>query len=88
LTKASGQSTWQFANEALAKPLGFTLAQWPRDPQGVYFGGNDMLMTPRQLLMLGQTYLTKGASTASRWCRRDGSSARAMGGPCTAPVER
>src|SRR5688572_30896194 len=60
LTKASGQSTWQFANDALAKPLGFTLPQWPRDPQGIYFGGNDMLMTPRQMLAFGELYLNGG----------------------------
>ena len=60
LTKATGKSTWQFANEQLAAPLGFTLAQWPRDPQGIYFGGNDMLMTPRQMLAFGQLYLDRG----------------------------
>lgn len=60
LTKATGMSTRQFANTVLAKPLGFTLAEWPRDPQGIYFGGNDMLMTPRQLLALGELYLRKG----------------------------
>lgn len=60
LTKATGTSTWQFANEALARPLGFTLPQWPRDPQGIYFGGNDMLMTPRQMLSFGELYLNEG----------------------------
>jgi CubicO group peptidase (beta-lactamase class C family) len=60
LTKATGVSTWRFANEVLARPLGFTLAQWPRDPQGIYFGGNDMLMTPRQLLALGELYRNHG----------------------------
>ena len=60
LTKASGKSTWQFANEALGTPLGFAFAQWPRDPQGVYFGGNDMLMTPRQMIAFGELYLNKG----------------------------
>jgi CubicO group peptidase (beta-lactamase class C family) len=60
LTRATGQSTWQFANAVLARPLGFTLAQWPRDPQGIYFGGNDMLMTPRQMLAYGELYLHKG----------------------------
>jgi len=75
LTKASGKSTWQFANEVLAKPLGFTLAQWPRDPQGIYFGGNDMLMTPRQMLALGELYLNDGRAggqqvVASRWVER------------------
>jgi CubicO group peptidase (beta-lactamase class C family) len=61
LTKATGKSTWQYAQEVLAKPLGFALAQWPRDPQGIYFGGNDMLMTPRQMLAFGELYLKKGA---------------------------
>ena len=60
LTTATGKSTLQFANEVLAKPLGFTLAPWPRDPQAVYFGGNDMLMTPRQMLAFGELYRNKG----------------------------
>ena len=60
LTNATGKNTWQFANEVLAKPLGFALAPWLRDPQGVYFGGNDMLMTPRQMLAFGELYLNEG----------------------------
>lgn len=60
LTSATGQSTWQFANDALARPLGFSLSQWPRDPQGIYFGGNDMVMTPRQMVTFGELYLNKG----------------------------
>jgi CubicO group peptidase (beta-lactamase class C family) len=60
LTKATGTSTWQFANESLFKPLGFSVPQWPRDPQGIYFGGNDMLMTPRQMVMFGELYLHQG----------------------------
>jgi CubicO group peptidase (beta-lactamase class C family) len=62
LTKATGKSTWQFAQETLAKPLDFTLPQWPRDPQGIYFGGNDMLLTPRQMLTFGELYLHRGRS--------------------------
>jgi CubicO group peptidase (beta-lactamase class C family) len=60
LTRATGGSTRQFAQQALAGPLGFTLPDWPRDPQGVYFGGNDMLMTPRQMLAFGEVYLNGG----------------------------
>jgi CubicO group peptidase (beta-lactamase class C family) len=60
LTKVTGTSTWQFANDSLARPLGFTLAQWPRDPQGIYFGGNDMLLTPRQMVAFGELYLRRG----------------------------
>ena len=60
LTQATKKNTWQFAQDALAKPLGFTLARWPQDPQGIYFGGNDMLMTPRQMLKFGELYLHRG----------------------------
>jgi CubicO group peptidase (beta-lactamase class C family) len=60
LTKATGKTTWQFAQEKFAKPLGFSLPQWPRDPQGIYFGGNDMLMTPRQMIAFGELYLRRG----------------------------
>ena len=60
LTKATKRSTWQFAQEELAKPLGFSLAKWPTDPQGIYFGGNEMLMTPKQMLAFGGLYLNNG----------------------------
>ena len=60
LTQVTKTSTWQFANEALAKPLGFALPRWPQDPQGIYFGGNDMLMTPRQMLAFGELYRNRG----------------------------
>jgi len=60
LTEAAHESTWQFAQEALAKLLGFDLPRWSTDPQGIYFGGNDMLMTPRQMLLIGEMYLHKG----------------------------
>jgi CubicO group peptidase (beta-lactamase class C family) len=60
LTKAARRSTWEFAQEYLAKPMGYSLARWPQDPQGIYFGGNDMLMTPRQMLAFGELYLNEG----------------------------
>ena len=63
LTKVTGRSTWQLAQEALAKPLGFSLAPWARDPQGVYFGGNEMVMTPRQMLAFGELYRNDGLAS-------------------------
>ena len=60
LTKATKQSTWAFAQQQLGTPLGFTVSRWPRDPQGIYFGGNDMLLSPRQMLTIGQLYLDRG----------------------------
>ncbi|HOL73702.1 MAG TPA: serine hydrolase, partial [Bryobacteraceae bacterium] len=53
---------WAFAQEALGKPLGITLAQWTRDPQGIYFGGNEMSMTPRQMIRFGELYANRGVA--------------------------
>jgi CubicO group peptidase (beta-lactamase class C family) len=60
LTKVTRTTTWQFANDTLARPLGFSLTRWARDPQGIYFGGNDMLLTPRQMVAFGELYLREG----------------------------
>ncbi len=75
LTKAAKMSTWQFAQEQLAKPLGFSLARWTQDPQGIYFGGNEMLMTPRQMVRFGELYLDNGMAgdrqiLSSDWIER------------------
>jgi CubicO group peptidase (beta-lactamase class C family) len=60
LTRVTKSSTHAFAQRALAGPLGFTLARWPRDPQGIDFGGNEMLMTPRQMLAIGELWRNGG----------------------------
>lgn len=61
LTESTGKSTLAFAREVLGNPLGFELAAWPRDPIGVYFGGNNMELTPRQMLAFGELYLNGGS---------------------------
>lgn len=66
LTRATKTSTWQFAQESLAKPLGFSLARWTQDPQGVFFGGNEMSMTPRQMVRFGELYLNEGRVGATQ----------------------
>ncbi|HEX8225131.1 MAG TPA: serine hydrolase [Allosphingosinicella sp.] len=66
LTRASGRSTHALAKEWLADPLGFELPLWPRDPQGIYFGGNDMLMSPRALLRFGELYRQDGVVDGRR----------------------
>jgi CubicO group peptidase (beta-lactamase class C family) len=60
LTQATGRDTLEFAREVLAEPLGFKLAAWPRDPQGIYVGGNDMELTPGQMLAFGELYINEG----------------------------
>ncbi len=66
LSKATGMSTLDFARQALGAPLGFRVADWPQDPQGVYFGGNDMELTPRQMMAIGQMYLNGGEYAGRR----------------------
>ncbi len=56
LTRATGRSTHAYAREVLAEPLEIQLPPWPRDAQGIYFGGNDMLVSPRGLLRFGELY--------------------------------
>ena len=60
LTKTSGASTLEFARRNLAAPLGIGLGAWVRDPQGIYLGGNEMHMTPRDMLKIGDLYLNEG----------------------------
>jgi CubicO group peptidase (beta-lactamase class C family) len=60
LTDTSGKSTWDLAHEWLGEPLGMTIPQWTRDPQGIYFGGNEMSLSPRDLLRFGEMYRNGG----------------------------
>ena len=60
VTRTTGLSTLAFARQHLGQPLGFELASWPTDPQGIYFGGNNMELTPRQMLRFGQMYMNGG----------------------------
>ena len=66
LTRSTGMSTWQFATRYLGEPLGISIPQWQRDPQGIYFGGNDMYLTPRAMLAFGNLYLRRGRTAAGR----------------------
>jgi CubicO group peptidase (beta-lactamase class C family) len=60
LTKATGMSTWAYTRRKLGVPLGVEIPSWPRDPQGIYFGGNDMRLTPRAMVAIGELYRNRG----------------------------
>jgi CubicO group peptidase (beta-lactamase class C family) len=66
LTRASGRDTYALMRDWLAEPLGITIPPWPRDPQGIYFGGNDMLMSPRSLARFGELYRLGGVIDGRR----------------------
>ena len=61
VTRATGMSTLEYGRRHLARPLGITLPAWLRDPQGVYFGGNEMTMTPRAMVAVGDLYRRGGS---------------------------
>jgi len=64
LTDASQRSTLELARDWLGMPLGFDVPPWTRDPQGIYFGGNEMGLSPRALLAFGEMYRNGGVSAA------------------------
>lgn len=66
LTQATGMSTLEFARQYLGKPLSIQIHPWMRDPQGIYFGGNEMHLTPRAMLEIGKLYLNHGLSGRTR----------------------
>lgn len=60
LTRATGQPLRQFAQQHLFGPLGMRVGGWDRDPQGIYFGGNNLALSPSALLSFGRLYLDEG----------------------------
>lgn len=66
LTRTSGRSTLALAQEWFDPVETFTIASWDRDPQGIYFGGNQMAMTPRSLLAFGELYRRGGRTADGR----------------------
>lgn len=62
LTRKTGRSTLELAQDWLGDVEGFRIASWERDPQGIYLGGNQMAMTPRSLFAFGELYRNKGVA--------------------------
>jgi CubicO group peptidase (beta-lactamase class C family) len=60
LTRETGRSTLALARDWLAPLEDFAIADWMRDPQGIYFGGNQMAMSPRSLLAFGELFRSGG----------------------------
>ena len=60
LTKAAGASTAAFAEKNLFRPLGITEYFWVKDPQGVFWGGTQLYLSPRKMARFGLLYLDKG----------------------------
>lgn len=71
IAKASGMNTHRFARRYLGEPMGIAVPRWTTDPQGVYFGGNEMAMRPRDMLAIGEMYLNCGRAGAAQIVSED-----------------
>lgn len=60
LTKISGQTTCELMQQLLTDAMGVHIYSWSQDPQGYYFGGSEMFLTPRDMAVLGYLYLNGG----------------------------
>jgi CubicO group peptidase (beta-lactamase class C family) len=60
LVEASGQSLLALTRQWLGEPLNIRIPDWMQDPQGIHFGGNEMLMSPRALARFGEVYRLGG----------------------------
>ncbi|WP_158551391.1 serine hydrolase [Rhodohalobacter sp. SW132] len=66
LTRATGMSTLQFANQYLFGPMNITVGGWDRDPQGYYMGGNNVAISTEALLKLGRLVMDGGVYNGRR----------------------
>lgn len=60
ITKVSGMTSRQFAEQYLTGPMGVEIFRWGSDPQGNTIGGYDLYITPREMAALGYLYLNGG----------------------------
>lgn len=71
LTRRTGESLKAYAERSFFGPLGIRLPEWDRDRQGRYLGGNNMALTPRQLLRVGEVFLDGGRWEGRQLVPRD-----------------
>jgi CubicO group peptidase (beta-lactamase class C family) len=66
LVEASGRDLLSLARDWLGEPLNIHIPDWMRDPQGIHFGGNEMLLSPRALARVGELYRLGGQLNGQR----------------------
>ena len=66
LTQAIGMPLRTYAQRHLFDALGEEIGAWDRDPQGIYFGGNNVALSPKALLSFGKLYLDDGTVEGRR----------------------
>lgn len=60
LSRATGQSVYDYARAKLFDPLGISEVYWEPDPQGIHAGGRGIWMSAKDLARFGLLYLNNG----------------------------
>jgi CubicO group peptidase (beta-lactamase class C family) len=71
ISKASGMSTRAFANKYLFNPMDIRVGGWDKDPQGYYMGGNNLALSPNDLLKIGRLLLNDGMYKGEKLISKD-----------------
>lgn len=66
LVRATGETLLTLTRRWLGNPLNIRIPDWPTDPQGIHFGGNDMRLSPLALLQIGELYRKGGVQDGKR----------------------
>lgn len=66
IATATKKTLLQLARERLGGPLTIEIPAWTRDPQGFYFGGNEMALSPRAMLRLALLMRDRGRFGAAQ----------------------
>jgi len=75
LARASDMNLLAFSNRYLFHPMDIRITGWDRDPQGYYFGGNNMAMRPSDMVKIGRLMMDVGRYNgqqivSSDWIRK------------------
>jgi len=60
LSRATKSNTCQYVHDKIFKPLGIKAEHWGRDPMGVYSGGYNVYLTPREMAKFGMLFANGG----------------------------
>ncbi|MBF0207912.1 MAG: serine hydrolase [Oligoflexia bacterium] len=66
ISRATGKSAAQYAQENLFSFLGIKKVFWPADPQGITHGWGDLRLTPQQMAKIGLLFLNNGIWDGAR----------------------
>lgn len=71
VASATGESLLALARARLGRPLGIEIPPWTRDPQGFFFGGNEMALSPEAMLRVAVLMRDEGTWDGREVIARD-----------------